>query len=213
MTTIWPGPPGPPGSPFPSSPVIRERLKDAQSLLKPGVEVVSTFPLPQVKRKLEFRTPFSATSNFMFCLCSTHLSVLCFIHPPESPSHGPPRWSPPRRRTRLQASPSNSLFRSLWTALKRNSSSCRRSITGACRASPGDWWPGQPCAPRRPAPWRRRLYLVLASRRWRVESQLKAVLRVTPFPGSSRAASCLLLLPLFPFCGFAAVPGSLFSCI
>lgn len=28
-----------------------------------------------------------------------------------------------------------------------------------------------------------------------------------------RLFSCLLLLPLFPFCRFAAVPGSLFSCV
>jgi hypothetical protein len=42
-----------------------------------------------------------------------------------------------RRRTKLQASPLSSLSRSLWTGLKRNSSSCRRSITGACRPTQG----------------------------------------------------------------------------
>lgn len=77
--------------------------------------------------------------------------------------------------------------------------------------------PGLPRAPRAlpfGGGWRRqRLYLVLASRRWRVESQSRPVIHVTPFPGSSRAASCLLLLAVFPFCPFAAVPGRLFSCI
>lgn len=81
------------------------------------------------------------------------LLTLFFVYvPPTSPSSDlllylstripVPRFpSPvaPRRRTRLQASPSSSLSRSPWTGLKRNSSSCRPSITGACPAAPGEW--------------------------------------------------------------------------
>lgn len=117
----------------------------------------------------------------------------------------------PRRLIRLQASPSSLLSRSPWTGLRRNSSSCRRSITGACPAASREWSVAQgrsprlPGAPHLPFYWRRRLYLVLASRRWRVESQLRPVIHVTPFSVSSRAASFLLSPPppivsLLPVC-------------
>lgn len=55
-------------------------------------------PPHKVQRKLEFRVPFSATSNFIFCLRPTHFSVLllnCFIYVPASLSLGSPRRSPP----------------------------------------------------------------------------------------------------------------------
>lgn len=170
-------------------------------------------PSPQVKRKLEFGTPFGATSNFIFRLCPTHSLILRLLYPT---ARIPVAWSPSlvalRRRTRLQASPSSSLSRSPWTGLKRNFSSCRRSITGACRAAPGEWSPGQRCAPGRPSWWRRQLYLVLASRRWRVESQLRPVIHVTPFPCSSRAASSLVSSSshCFPFARLLLFQGAFF---
>ena len=165
-----------------------------------------------MKRKLEFRTPFGATSNFIFCLCPTH-SLILLYPPARIPVARSPSPIALRRRTRLQASLSSSLSRSPWTGLKRNFSSCRRSITGACRAAPGEWWPGQRCAPGRPSWWRRRLYLVLASRRWRVESQLRPVIHVTPFPCSSRAASSLVSSSsshCFPFARLLLFQGAFF---
>lgn len=142
------------------------------------------------------------------------MTFLCFT---PSPSYLLP-WSPLlvtcRRRTRLQASPLSSLSRSPWTGLKRNSSSCRRSITGACRPAGGGGHlgGGGPFSPGQAA---RAVYLVLVSRRWRVESQLSPVIHVTPLSWLflGRPFCCLLLLPLFPLCAFAAVPGSPFSCI
>lgn len=70
--------------------------------------------------------PTSPASDFLFYL-STCIPVPRFPSPVA-----------PRRRTRLQASPSSSLSRSPWTGLKRNSSSCRPNITGACPAAWGE---------------------------------------------------------------------------
>lgn len=117
-----------------------------------------------------------------------------------------------RRRTRLQASPLSSLSRSPWTGLKRNSSSCRRSITGACRPA------------RVVVTWGVPSHTGQAARAVVLRACVQAVAcGVTVkschshYPLSSlflgRPFCCLLLLPLFPLCAFVAVPGSPFSCI
>lgn len=120
----------------------------------------------------------------------------------------------PRRRTRLQASPSSSLSRSPWTGLKRNSSSCRRSITGACPAAPGEWSRASPCPL---SPSRVAAAPVLSSCVQAVACGVSVKTCHSSYPLSwffpGRLFSCLLLLPLFPFCWFAAVPGSPFSCL
>lgn len=170
-------------------------------------------PSPQVKRKLEFWTPFGATSNFIFCLYPTHSLILRLLYPTARiPVARSPSLVALRRRTRLQASPSSSLSRSPWTGLKRNFSSCRRSITGACRAAPGEWSPGQRCAPG--SPIRVAAAAVLSTS---VQAVARGVAVKTchsryPFPllFPGRLFSCLLLLPLFPLCPCAAVPRSLF---
>lgn len=84
-----------------------------------------------------------------------------------------------------------------------------------CVSTCWGWWSPGGGGPFSPGQAARAVYLVLVSRRWRVESQLSPVIHVTPLSWLflGRPFCCLLLLPLFPLCAFAAVPGSPFSCI
>lgn len=144
--------------------------------------------------------------------------LLLYPSPPHPPDPRSPSPIVLRRRTRLQASPSSSLFRNPWTALKRNSSFCRLSITGACPAVPGKWSVARAAR----CPWLSSLVEAAATSVLSTGVQavacgvtVKACHSCYPlswlFQGSP--FSCLLL-PLFPFYPFASVPGSLFrSCM